>query len=1188
MDARGDHPEMHAGVCTRCGAASGAGARFCMACGSPLRRSCKGCGASAHEQARFCVFCGAQLEAAPGGVAEGAPGEAAVGERRTVTVLFADIAGYTTISERLDHESVKILTDRCLQRLAREVERFGGYVDQYIGDNVMAVFGAPLAHENDAERAVRTACAMHAAMIDLSEWVKADFGFEIALRIGVNTGEVLAGRVGHEYTVVGDAVNVAARLQGAAEVGHTLVGERTRRATAARVGYRQVGPLALKGKQKPVSAWEVTELQEAVEPASAPRARVPLVGREGELAQLIDASERAARERSPQRARILGEAGVGKSRLVRELEQRLSARLPRAHFLCGRADGFGSEALFGPLVAMLRAHFRLNQPQQEGELVEQLAGALRALAVPKGEQERAIRRLTPLISLLEGGAHRDGEPRDLDGESARAGLFAAVRALVELIGHECLPVLVWEDAQWADEGTLELIDHLAAWVEGPLLQICVHRATLSTESPEQPRETRIWLSPLGAGESLALIDALVSERVFVASEQRDLLARRTGGNPLFAEALVDSLAEGEASSSQLPETVQGLLASRLDALAPPERQLLLHASVLGATFSVASLQSLAAPGDAAVGVLLGELTRRNLIRPLGLGGEAAEEFTFEHMLVREVAYEMLPKLVRARKHAAAAEELERQAGVAGDGSASVLAEHYSRAATLGSEVHLGGAELAGLRRSALEHGISAADAAAALFSNEEALARYGAAAAFADPDDPVLHEIAERCGDIHLRLGAAAAAIEAWERCLARYSDARDAERAAEMHRRIAAALVQQGERDEALKHLQRGINLTRERPPSLALARLFGEAATLYAQVGANMLAAYSAERALSYAEAIGEPRAASRAHTIHGLVFGRIGDVPKARQSHERAVELVRAAHPEETIRALFAAGRNLDQSEADYESARALYREALSLAQRVGEVPSQIELHAALGELALQGCEWEQADRSARLADSLAQASGLVSMLCTSDVLRGRLCWRAGDYAASARLLRAAFEAAARLRWLEVSAPALIALAAALREQGELAQADMALCDAALMCERAALGPQGAEASAQLTLVRMLAGSGGAADEAALQCQRLAAHWHDPVSRACGLEAEGMTALMEREDSPELELAQRRWEELQRPLDAARCMAVRAIALQQRGHPRAHELSEQAAQRLAGLGVGHLAERWRELARQGVGHA
>src|SRR3954447_22495876 len=263
-------------TCGNCQSANPAGASFCMSCGAPLPRLCPSCGTEAPPGAKFCGACGTALtdgaSGAPpasrhgtdsGGVSAGGGGDGGLGEgeqRRTVTVLFADLSGYTSISERLDHETVKALVERCLTPLALEVELYGGRVDKFIGDNVMAVFGAPQAHEDDPARAVRAALGMQAAMGELREELGVQYGMEPELRVGVNTGEVLAGRIGGTYTVVGDAVNVAARLQAAAPLGGVLVGERTRRLTGGEVVCGAIEPLELKGKSEPVPAWEAIEL----------------------------------------------------------------------------------------------------------------------------------------------------------------------------------------------------------------------------------------------------------------------------------------------------------------------------------------------------------------------------------------------------------------------------------------------------------------------------------------------------------------------------------------------------------------------------------------------------------------------------------------------------------------------------------------------------------------------------------------------------------------------------------------------------------------------------------------------------------------------------------------------------------------------------------------------------------------
>src|SRR5271165_4943646 len=293
-------------TCDTCAAQNPADAQFCMACGTKLQRCCPACGTPALPQARFCSACGTAIEEpdAPGAV-EARTGAASAGtretgdrvradeldasteERRTVTILFADLSGYTAVAERLDPEAVKALVDRCMGRLGEEVDRVGGSVDKYMGDNVMAIFGAPVAHEDDPERAVRAAIAMQTAMGELNERLLADYEVEFALRVGVNTGEVLAGKVGEAYTVIGDAVNVASRLQTSAAPGTVTVGERTQRATSGVVEYVPLEPLELKGKAEPVAAWRAIGLsEEHAGDARRSNRAAPLVGRQDEFAAL--------------------------------------------------------------------------------------------------------------------------------------------------------------------------------------------------------------------------------------------------------------------------------------------------------------------------------------------------------------------------------------------------------------------------------------------------------------------------------------------------------------------------------------------------------------------------------------------------------------------------------------------------------------------------------------------------------------------------------------------------------------------------------------------------------------------------------------------------------------------------------------------------------------------------------------
>lgn len=1171
--------------CGQCDATNPAGAAFCMACGAPLTRRCPSCGVTAPREARFCNACGSSL--AQGGAAEPADQDVTESEeRRTVTVLFADLSGYTAVAERLDHETVKTLIERCLMRFAAEVERFGGRVDKYIGDNVMAVFGAPVAHEDDPDRAVRAAFGMQRAMAELNRELAGEFGLELALRVGVNTGEVLAGRLGDAYTVLGDAVNVAARLQAAAPVGGILVGERTQRLSAHVVAYRELEPLTLKGKAEPVAAWEAVEVRGVGRPVSRHTPSTPLVGREEELSLLEGAFDRVARDGAPHLLTIIGQAGVGKSRLLHELERRLEGRTPPVRVRRGRCLAFGAGAVYWPLAEMLRAECGISEGDDASLVRAKLTERLRPLLGEREGLDQAERRILPLARLL--GA---GEPADElvteqeDQQSARESFFGAVRAVLEALAQEQVLVLAWEDIHWADEGTLDLIDYLSRWLRAPVLQLCLARDDLLERRPDwstlRRTVTATFLEPLAPSDARELIETLL----LAAGAQVDLpgaLAERSGGNPLFAEAMVQRIAEdGGTTAAELPDTVQGLLAARLDSLEPFERQLVAHAAVLGRTFWESALEPVAIAAGSELEPALAALREKDVLIP----GEGADpvgerELAFKHVLIRDVAYEMLPKAVRARKHAEVGAFIEERAG-GGEGTVALVAEHFARAAAFAAEAHVPSAQLAELRARALEYGEAAGDAAAALYSNREALSHYEAAADLADADEETGQRIAEKRGDVALRLGRVEPAIESWERCLAYYSERGELEHVAELHRKVGAALAHKGERKRAIEHHQQGINLIKDGAPSLTLVRLYEDAAWLYMQVGDNMLAIYAAEKALRLAEALGEARAASRAHGIFGRVFGRIGDAAKARENLERAVSLARESDAGETVLALLALGHNLEHAEGDYEAAGESYGEALALAERIGDVPAQIELHSALGQLALYRCDWTEMQSAADASAELAEREGLVGKLCLSNILRAWLCWRDGNWDDSARLFATANELAEQVGWSEVACSALTGLALTLRDRGELAQAQSALADAHAVCERAGLVPQSIEVYAALALTCALAMQPELANEAALRATEISQRVHDPAGEAAALEAAGVVGELP-EALEALRSARAGWKRLGRPLDVARCELLIGRRLAERRSEEAADVLGRAASLYDELGVGHLAARARQLER------
>jgi class 3 adenylate cyclase/tetratricopeptide (TPR) repeat protein len=1149
--------------------------------------------------------CGAELDP---GTAAGKPGASSarsgvadvpgvvvpetLDERRTVTVLFADLSGYTAVAEELDPESVKRLLEGILKRLGNEVAQFGGHIDKFIGDNVMAIFGAPVAHGDDPERAVRAGLGMQAAMDEINGPLAQQHGVTFELCVGVNTGEVLAGHVGDSYTVIGDSVNVAARLQAAARPGSVTVGERTYSATREAIDYHPLEkPLELRGKAQPVYAWEarVSLVQPAPHESPLAPTRAPLVGRRGELAQLHELLDRVERKRSPHLATVVGEAGVGKSRLLHQFEVEVGLRPAPPLLLRGRCLPYGSSIVYWPLGEVIRAECGIIDGDAPAEAWRKLSDRLGALlGEDTAERGRASASKVAVLGRLLGieavGEDAQPEAEEQDAQRAREVFFATVRQCVEGLAREGPLVLVWEDIHWADEGMLDLIEHLVQWVRAPVLQICLARDELLERrvgwGGVRRDATTLFLDPLGDRDTRELISALLD-----ANGDKDgviaAVAARAEGNPLFAEEMVRRLAEEDgASAAELPATVQGLLAARLDSLEPFHRRLLAHAAVVGRTFWEGALVPLAEAEGGDLPEALRTLRERDLV-VAGEGSAVAgePELAFKHALIRDVAYEMLPKAVRAQKHFDVAGFIEARADQRVEEVVALLAEHYGRAAQLGAELSLAPAELEPYRAKALHYLEAAGDAARAFFSNAEAFSNYEAAREQAG-DDAAVARIVEKQGDVALRLGRVDAAIGVWEKALAYHRGHEDLERVAELHRKIGAALAHKGERKQAIEHHQQGINLIKDGEPSLALVRLYEEAAWLYMQTGDNMLAIYASEKALRLAERLGEVRAASRAHGIFGRVFGRIGDTVKARENLERAVELARGSDAHETVLALLALGHHLESSDGDYAGAASSYHEALTLAQQIGDVPAEIELHAAVAQLALYAGDWQEVKRSSDASAELSEREGLIGKLCLPYALRGLLHWRGGEWQESERAYTRAHELAEQIGWSEVCFQALYGLSITLRDQGDLHGAETALAQALDVCERAGLIVESIQANSARALLNILAGHQEVARTAAQEAADLAERVHYPVGEAAAIEATGVVGALPGA-LVDLRRAREAWQQLGRPLEAARCQLLLGQRQLEHDQTAATATLERAASEYAALGVTHLAARARELA-------
>jgi len=739
---------------------------------------------------------------------------------------------------------------------------------------------------------------------------------------------------------------------------------------------------------------------------------------------------------------------------------------------------------------------------------------------------------------------------------------------------------VFEDIHWADHGMLDLIEYLAQWVRAPLLILCLARDDLldrrSGWGGGRLDATSILLEPLTRTETRELVSSLLPPGG--DADAVGMVAERAGGNPFFAEEMVRRLSErSDSPPDQLPDTVQGLLAARLDSLEPFERRLVQHASVVGRTFWEGSLTRVADSEGESLHDALVSLRDKDIVVPdegSRLAGE--REFAFKHVLIRDVAYGMLPRAVRCQKHYEVGQFIEERAGDRTDEFVSLLAEHYGRAAKLGAEAGVAEDELAEVHARALRFLEAAGDAAGALFSNPEAYDHYQAARDIRCQHEPVaVARIMEKQGDVAFRMGRVSGAVEVWEECLDYHRQQEDLTRVADLHRKIGAGLWHMGERKQAIERYQKGINLLKDGPPCLELVRLYEEAASLYMHAGDNMLAIYASEKALRLAERLGETRVASRAHGIFGRVFGRIGDTAKARENLERSVELARDSDEGETIRALLTLGHHLEVSEADYGGAGDAYNEGLRLAQQVGDLPSQVELHSALAQVASYRADWDEVKRATDASVDLAEREGLVGKLCYPYVLRGVLAWRQANWDQAEDACRRAHQLAEQVGWSEVSFSALYWLARALRDRGDHTAAVTELDRALDVCERAGLIAQSIEAMSARAITLALAGKVEQGRETAEEAAHLSERLHYPVGDAAALEAKAATAEDPYEGRKMMDEARALWDGLGRPLDVAICDLLVAHMLKDVEPDTAREALELSERQFDQLGVFHLAQ-------------
>jgi class 3 adenylate cyclase len=667
--------------CEQCGAAIEAGARFCPACGTAVTGSrCAACGTTITAGARFCPGCGAAVSEEAAG-----PGSAELArERKVATLLFADLVGYTSLNEGHDPEVIEAVVGRAFDRLSAEVARYEGTVEKFAGDAMLAVFGVPTVHEDDAERAVRAAIEMQAAMADLRGQLEAEGRPTLALRIGIESGEVLSNRQRaaseRDRIVTGDAVNTAARLEQAAAPGAVIVGPATYAATREAIEYEELEPIALKGKALPVPAWRAVHVRAGRGGRRAVLGlEAPLIGRDEELALLKETVRRTVTEGRPHLVTVLGSAGVGKSRLTWELEKYLDGLPDLYHWRKGRCLAY-AQTSYSALADAIAADASVLDDDPAESVAAKLSARLAELH--PGTAPEAVETGARVVLGLASA-----------GSLARDDLFDAWRGYLELIARRAPLVLVLEDIHWADEGLLDFIEFLARWAEAPIMILCLARHELLERRPAWagglPNAASIVLEPLDASESERLLEALLGGSRPPALRRR--VVEVTEGNPLFAEELVRLFVDrgvvrhtdGRWEQAQpveeveIPQSIQALLAARLDSLPEEEKRLSQDAAVVGRIFWDRLLAHLAGQSPTTTVRLLRSLRVKELVVPREPSTLTdAQEYAFRHVLIRDVAYDSLPKLERARKHREVAMWAEERLGERADEVVELLAAHY--------------------------------------------------------------------------------------------------------------------------------------------------------------------------------------------------------------------------------------------------------------------------------------------------------------------------------------------------------------------------------------------------------------------------------------------------------------------------------------------------------------------------------
>lgn len=956
-------------ACLTCGSGNPPDQHFCGQCGAALLVPCPRCSGVNPTAQKFCGGCGAPLvvpapvvaanvvagEPVLAGSESSAPTPLVTEERRLITALFCDLVGFTPLSESLDAEEVRMIQGRYFAQMSAELHRFGGSVEKYAGDAVLALFGVPIAHEDDAERAVRCALAMQEAFKPVADMAKREWGRELAVRIGVNTGEVVSGAWDVEgrldYSATGDALNTAARLQTAADPGGVIVGPETMHLARRAIRFGPRRDLTLKGKSELFPAYPVLGLRaEMAERWELREYRSPLVGREGELSLLLEAYNRVESGEN-RMVTLVAEAGVGKSRLLAEAVERMSSA--GTVLVRGRCLSHGQGMSLHLVADLLRSICQLHEGDSQERIRAHLRTAVDALLAPHEAETRdaAADVLGTVLGLPPG-------PSTVTRASPQVRWQTLVRSVRLLLAAEAAyrpAILLLEDLHWADQASIELLESaLPALRQHRALVLVTHRPGFSAPWSEWPESETVHLEPLGEGNALALARAVLG-RLELEPELDRQIMERAGGNPFFTEELLRSMRETGAlverdgrvgllpgAAEKLPSTLTELLLARLDQLDRPARSAAQCGSVIGRIFAVPLLARITEQREERLQAPLTALERAEIAFPRR---EAEREYMFKHATVREVAYNALLLRRRQALHAATARGLIDL--YPADEHVDTIAYHFSRTREHGEAALW-------LERSG--------DRAAAVFANAEAIEQYREARrrqdlVAAEPADRA--RVEAKLGHILRIVVRFDEGLEALEAALQGYRSERDAEGERRVTAEIGRLHRARGTAEEAIPRIRQLLETPAS--PSSGLAALHVVLARLYYTLGRYHEQLEAATRGSEMAISLADRRVLAEAEMSRSVALYHLSRTGDALQAMVTAIPVAEEVEDFESLANLLNNTGMIYRDVGDFERSRHYRERWAHIAERTGDPTGQAAALSNLGELLFCLGDWDQAQAS-----------------------------------------------------------------------------------------------------------------------------------------------------------------------------------------------------------------------------------